>query len=261
MKKCSVAAALILLPFVANGAEAVITGQGQVRSAPDYVELTISVESKCYPTPGDARKVNDDSSRKIVDFLNGKIKKRDPYNTVISTGGYTSAYQTWYEDKRFCENTFQKQTTIIFRTQDVKNFESLFDEIQNTVYKELARDMPNVIQASISYASMSNPVPGVSDEQRTQLEKQAIGLAFKDAKAKLSALFGEKGVMNLKMTSASELAPQAPMPIYQRRAPMAMMKGGATAEAMAPSAPVQFDDQEIAKTIYFTFSFDDINLP
>ena len=234
---------------------------GQVRSAPDYVELTISVESKCYPTPGDARKVNDESARKIVDFLNGKIKKKDPYNTVISTGGYTSPYQTWYEDKRFCENTFQKQTIIIFRTQDVKNFESLFDEVQNNVYKELSRDMPNVIQASISSASMSNPVPGVSDEQRTQLEKQAIALAFKDARAKLSALFGEKGVMNLKMTSASEISPQMPTPIYQRRSPMAMMKAGGGAEVMAPSAPVQFDDQEIAKTIYFTFSFDDINLP
>lgn len=260
MKKCSVAALIISgVPFYANGAEALIVGQGQVRSSPDFVELSITVDSKCYPSIADARKVNDEAARKIVDFLNGKIKKKDAYNTVVTSGGYTSAYQTYYQNKYFCEDTFQKQNVITFRTQDLEHFESLFNEIQNMAYKELAHSAPNVIESAISYVSMGNPTPGISNEQRTKLEKQAVDLSYKDAKEKLNALFGEYKVLNLKLTNASELPPDQPIPMRQQRmAPMAMMAGAARAQA--ERAPVQFDEQEINKTMYFIFSFDDINL-
>jgi uncharacterized protein YggE len=204
--------------------------------------------------------VNDAAARRIVDFLNTKIKKKDAYNRVVATGGFTSPYQTYYQNKYFCEDTFQKQNVISFRTQDVDNFESLFDEIQNTVYKEMERNAPSIIQNAISYVSMSNAMPGTSDERRTELEKEAIALAFKDANAKLTALFGNKNVQNLKLINASELPPNDPMPIIQRaRAPMALMSGGAA--EMADSAPVQFDQQTTYKTIYFKYSFDDMGLP
>jgi len=258
MKICSVAALMTsFIPMVLYGAEAVIMGQGQVRSAPDYVELSIMVDSKCYSTPAEARKVNDDASRKIVDFLNTKITKKDAYNSVVTTGGFTSAYQTYYQNKYFCENTFQKQNTIIFRTQEVDKFEELFEEIQSVVYKEIDRYAPSIIQTSISFAVMSSPIPGISNEQRTELEKQAIGLAFKDAKAKLTALFGNTKVLNLKLVSATESTySHAPIPRYQR-SPMA---SAAMAEMGGSQAPVQFDEQEISKSITFKFTFDDLQI-
>lgn len=242
-------------------AEAIIIGEGHVLSSPDYIELSILIDSKCYATPNQARKVNDEAARKIVDFLNGKIKKKDNYNTVISTGGYTQPYQTYYQDKYFCQDTFQKQNNIIFRTQDLENFESLFDEIQNVVYKQLSRAAPNVIEASISSATMSSPVPGVSQELRATLEQKALNLAYQDATAKLSALLKNNKIQNLKLTKASEIPPTEPMPTFERRAaPMALMAAGGAANKME-QAPVQFDEQNIDKTIFFQFSFDDISLP
>jgi uncharacterized protein YggE len=260
MNKWLAAALLISWVPIGNSAEAIITGVGHVKSSPDYIELNILIDSKCYASPNEARKVNDESARKIVDFLNEKIKKKDNYNTVISTGGYTQPYRTYYQDKYFCEDTFQKQNNIIFRTQDLENFESLFNEIQNVVYKQLSRAAPNVIEASISYATMSSPIAGISQELRSQLEQKSLALAFQDATAKLSALLKSNKIQNLKMTRASEIPPIEPMPIYQKRmaAPMEMMAGGARAQ---DSAPVQFDEQDIDKTIYFQFTFDDINLP
>ena len=258
MKKWPVAALLISWIPLSFGADALITGEGQVRSTPDFVELSIVIESKCYPTPGDARKFNDEAARKIVDFLNTKVKKKDIYNSVVSSGGYTLPYQTYYQDKVLCQNTFQKQNTIVFRTQDMKDFESLFNEIQNMVYDQFARSAPAVIEASLSFVTMSDPLPSISNELRSELEQKAIALAFIDAKSKLSALFGSK-IQNVKMIHASELPPE-PNPVYQREAAPMMMAGAHMAKK-TENAPVQFEEQEIFKTIYFTFTFDDIAVP
>ncbi len=105
MNKWSVAALLLSAIKIAHAAEAVIIGEGHLLNAPDYVELSILVDSKCYPTAAEARKINDDASRKIVDFLNTKLQKKDNYNSVTSSGGYTSSYQNYYQDKYLCQIT------------------------------------------------------------------------------------------------------------------------------------------------------------
>lgn len=255
MKKNIISVILISWMQISLGAEALLTGQGQVISSPDYVELNITIDSKCYPSPLDARKINDDAARKIVDFLNTKIKKKDLYNSVVSAGGYTLPYQTYYQDKYLCLNTFQKQNNITFRTQDLAHFETLFDEIQNTVYKQLQPNPPSVIESSISYVTMAAPVPGISTKLRAELEQKAMGLAYTDATEKLSALFGKK-VQNVKVIYASELPPDEPKPLFRQEvAPMALM--GARMEKSS-AAPVQFEEQTINKIIYFKFNFDDV---
>lgn len=260
IKKCTFFAILLSCSQSSFGAEAVLVGEGEVLGAPNTVTLTISVDSKCYSTPSDAREKNDQATRKIVDFLNTKIKKKDAYNAVVVNGGYTSNYQTYFRNEIYCSDTFQKQTGILFKTQELENFEELFNEIQNVVYKEFERNAPSVIQQTISYVSMSNPQPSISSERQSQLEQQAMGLAFTDAKNKLKSLFGAN-IQNLKMVRASEIPPDSPVPIYTHKSsPMAMMAGG-MAPQEASAAPVQFDDLRVHKTIYFNFTFDDIALP
>lgn len=238
------------------GAQAVMTGQGRVLASPDYVEVVIQVESKCYNTPAEARTANDDAARKIVDFLNSKVKKDNHYSKVISLGGYTNPYQMYHQDKILCPNTFQKTNNITFRTQEIVNFEPLFDEIQSQVYKLFTTQPRGMIESSVTYVTLSSPMPNLSDEKRAQLEQQAMTMALGDAKGKLMALFGLDNIQNLKIIQVSELPPEKPMPLYDAggHAPMAMMS--ARAEKSAP-APVQFDTEWITKMVYFTFSFDD----
>jgi uncharacterized protein YggE len=259
MNKWPVTALLISWVPIGFSAEAILTGQGQVLSAPDYVELTILVDSKCYGSVDEARKINDTATRKIVDFLNDKLEKKDTYNAVTSYGGYTLPYQTYYQDKYFCQDTFQKQNTIVFRTQNIKQFEGLFEEIQNMVYKQFPRNAPAVVESAISYVTMSNPTPGISTALRTALEQKAIALALHDATAKLSALMGTNKIQNLKISHVSELPPDEIKPFFREMAPMAMASG--RMEKSGNSAPVQFDEQNINKIIYFKFTFDDITLP
>ncbi|MBS0290148.1 MAG: SIMPL domain-containing protein [Proteobacteria bacterium] len=246
---------LLSWPSFVMSAQALLMGQGQALSAPDYVEISIVVDSKCYATPDDARKINDKAAKEIVDFLNSKIKQKNEYNTVISTGGYTQPYQTYYQDKYWCQNTFQKQNNIVFRTQDLKNFDALFNEIQNVIYKQFTQNPPTVIESSLSYVTMSEPSGNLSLERRAQLEQKAMALAFIDAKAKLLSLFGKDEIENLKLIDASEVPPEEPVPFYRKRnAPMALSASMEKAQAV----PIQFEDQNISKIIYFKFTFDDI---
>ncbi len=247
---------LLSFSTVTMAAQAVMTGQGRVLASPDYVEVVIQVESKCYNKPADARAANDDAARKIVDFLNTKVKKDNHYNKVISLGGYTNPYQMYYQDKILCPNTFQKTNNITFRTQEIDNFEALFDEIQTQVYQLFTTEPRGMIESSVTYVTLSSPMPNLSDERRAQLEQQAMTMALGDAKGKLVALFGADKIQNLKIIQVSEMAPERPMPMYNARdnAPMAMMS--ARAEKSAP-APVQFDTEWISKMVYFTFGFDD----
>lgn len=258
MYKLSGIAFLISLSTSAYSAEALLSGEGQVQSAPDFVEITLSVDSKCYATPGDARKVNDEASRKIVDFLNSKIQNKNNYNNVITTGGYTLPYQNYYRDKIVCLNTFQKNNTIVFRTQDMKNFETLFNDIQNRVYKEFKSDPASAIESEISYVTISDPIPSISDDVRAQLENSATALAFTNAKNKLYALLGKDKIKNLKMTQASEFAPDEPTPIFRSSSAPMMVTG--RMQKNSEQAPVQFDEKKVNKTIYFKFVFDDISL-
>lgn len=259
MKKYFAAVLLMSLCPLGYTADAMIIGEGKVLSFPDYVEITIQIDSKCYPLAQDARKINDEATRKITDFLNSKIEKKDNYNSVSTSGGYTAPYTTYYQDKLLCENTFQKQNTIIFRTQD-KNFETLFESIQNTVYKQFPQNPPAVVSSSISYVTMSAPLPSISNELQAQLEQKALTAAYHDALAKLAALFNSSKILNLKITQASEIAPND-KPIYpQVMAPRALMMKASGAGNARESVPIQFSAQEIDKTIYFKFTFDDIPL-
>lgn len=236
-------------------AEALLSGEGQVLTEPDYVEMIITVESKCYPTPEEASKQNDAAARKIVDFLNTKISQKDAYNRVVSQGGVTSSYQNYQRDKVLCQNTFQKQNHITFRTQAMHNFEILYNEIQSTVLKSFNQPYPDNIDNPISYVTISQPEPKVTPTQRAKLEQNAIALAYQDAKMKLFSLFDNNQIRKLKVIEVSEFPPEDTEPFHKQRGPM-MMK--AEMGVAGGQAPVQFGEQPIHKTLFFKFQFEDI---
>lgn len=250
---------LSLASFSCNAAEALLAGQGRVLSEPDYVSLSIQVQSKCYNTPQEAREANDKSARTIVDFLNKHVKEGGYYNKVITNGGYTNPFQVYHRNKILCENTFQKQNTIILRTQKVKDFEKLYDDIQKQVYSQFSSQPRGMIESSVTFVTMSAPSAGVSQKKRHALEQEAMTMALNDAKGKLKALFTGNQIQNLKVTEVSEM-PIQPQPRPMQRGYASDMPMAMAAEKASP-APVQFDETWIQKQVYFRFSFDDVILP
>ena len=246
-----------LIPALGYSAQASITGEGRVLSAPDYVELSINVQSSCYATPDAAREANDKAASEIVRYLNSKIKDNGFYNKVISEGGYTQTYQTYYRDKILCENTFQKNNNIRIRTQNVEQFSRLFDSIQKEVYKQFQTEPRSMIESSVTFVTLSAPTPRISSERQNKLEKEAMGKALVDAKSKLQGLFDGQVLNNLKIVDVSEYREETPRPIPMAQGARMMMSAGATEKV---AAPVQFDDQWVVKTMYFRFAFDDVTI-
>jgi hypothetical protein len=249
MKKLLPALLLATAP-ICNAAEAVLTGQGKILTQPDYVELNISIHSKCFDTPKDAVNKNDSAAEKLVEYLNSKIDGEGHYNKVITRGGFTQPFQIHQRNKILCENTFQKQNNIILRTQNIKDFESLFQEIQSKAYNLFDKDPKNLIESETTYITMGQPTAKISEDKENTLEQKALNLALQNAKSKLKALFSDDEIQNLKIVHISELPPKTPMPeVRKHHARMMMAESSHT-------APVQFDDQWISRTLYFTFSFD-----
>lgn len=250
---------LCLVSTGAMAAEAMLSGQGKVLSEPDYVSLNIQVQSKCYNTPKEAREANDKAARTVVDFLNKHVKEGGYYNKVITDGGYTNPFQVYHRDKILCENTFQKQNTITLRTQKIKEFEALYDDIQKEVYAQFSTQPRGMIESSVTFVTMSSPVPGISKEKHDALERQAMTMALNDAKGKLQALFSQVPVQNIKVIEVSE------MPIQPPPRPMQKSYGAEASMMMASDeavrAPVQFDETWIHKQVYFRFTFDDVIIP
>ena len=251
--------ALLLVPTLSYGAQALIMGEGRVLSTPDYVELGIQVQSRCYSTPKEAREANDEAASKIIAYLNKQIQGEGFYNKVVSEGGYTQPYSTYHRNQVLCENTFQKNNNIRIRTQQVSDFQGLFDGIQKEVYKHFETQPRGLIESAVTFVTMSAPSPQVSTERKNQLERDAMSIALKDAQSKLQIMFAEQPIKNLKITEISELQPHQPPPMPMMRGVQMMSMDASSAEA-AP-APVQFDDQWIHKVVYFRFSFDDVDLP
>ncbi len=260
MKQLSWAIPLsMMMASSALAGEALISGQGQVLSDPDFVTLSINVSSVCYNSPEEARTANDNAARKIVDYLNTTLDSKDFYNRVVATGGYTSGYQSYRNNQVYCKNTYQKNHRITYRTQKVEGFEATFDAIQKKVFAEFESTPKNYIEKQVTSVSMSNPNPGVSHIRRHQLESKALNLALKDAKGKLLAMFEPGQIKNLEIEEISELRPDSPTPFRQYSGAPKAMAMRASADEAAP-APIQFDEQWVRKVMYFRFSFDDVKL-
>lgn len=251
MKKIPLALLLSTLPTSLIAAEAMIIGQGKVLAEPDYVELRMHVSSKCYNTPELAAKANDEVTQKIVEFLNDHLEGEGYYNKVISEGGFTQPYQSYQRNRVYCENTFQKNTQITFRTQEIKDFAELFNKIQNKVLKQYSLTPKNIIEAQITHVTLNQPDARISHIKQNELEKAAFKLALTNAKEKLNALFDSK-IDDVTIVNVSELPPKAPSPAPYARSRNQTLQAH---QAEAAVAPVQFDSEWVNQTLYFTFNF------
>lgn len=246
---------ILITPGLTHATKVELSGQGKVLSEPDYVELRLHINSQCYNTPQDAANANDKAAAKIVSYLNSKVKNDGYYNKVVSHGGYTQTFQSYHRNNIYCKDTFQKSNNIIFRTKDINNFANTFNAIQDKVLESFAKNPKNYIESEITFATISSPQPLISQDKQTELEQQAMSLALKNAKAKLTALFKGQSIDNFKITHISEQAAPIPSPIYNTRQ-KEMMLASDSAHGASYTAPVQFDSQWLNKTLYFTFEFE-----
>lgn len=245
---------LALAPNVSFATQAMLSGQGQVLTEPDYVELNITVHAQCYDTPKAASQASDLAAKKVVDFLNAKNKGDGFYNKVVTQGGYTQPFRSYHRKQEYCKDTFQKQQTITFRTQQLTGFEKMYNEIQAKVNEQFNKTPISAVESEITHVTMSNPIPKISHLKRTELEQKAYGMALENVKAKLEALFKSETLQGVKIVQVSEQPINEPIPVPRAQYSKQMSVNQNMMQESA-QAPVQFDQQWLSRTLYFTFEF------
>lgn len=169
--------------------KATITGHGRVAAKPDYVSVEITVKSECYPKAKEATHANDVISTRIYDYLKTLVDPKNKQEEVLATGGYTYQFSRPAQVDNVeiieCQGTFAKTSTITLKSTRVKEFELIFDDMQEKVYSEYLGSPKN--EEPVTFATIRAPNPSLFGGHKTALKEKAVAMAVANAKAKLNA--------------------------------------------------------------------------
>jgi uncharacterized protein YggE len=238
---------------IVNEATAEFMGKGRIRVKADYLSLTLDIGSECQPSPRDAQEATDEVVTKINNYLEKLKEPDDKYFKILINGGFTASYSRFNRDRELCKNTFQKHTNIIFKTALRKDFDKVFSRIQGFVLNQFNQGpFFTGSEMAQTYVTVSIPNPEITHEHRRSLERKALDLALRDAKANFMAAIKSCGPQQWKIISIKEIEAIKPQPILARSA-LAMEGQNFSSENVAP---IKFDLIEIIKSLRVTFHFE-----
>ena len=167
----------------------VFIGEGRLSHAPQYLELSVTVHSECYPTPLEASLATDEAATNVMNLLRGAIDRDNPKDGVFSSGGYTQPFSRYVrQDVTVCKGTYQKTSTIVMKSSRVAEFPTEYAEIQRVVFSGSLRQVgDDRSEKPVTFASLGEPVPQLYYETRERLEQQALANALANAQLKFSA--------------------------------------------------------------------------
>lgn len=197
-------------------------GEGRLSHAPEYVELTMTITSECFPTPLAASQATDAAVAKAVRFLRGKIDKSNPKDGVFTRGGFTRPFSRYVSvGVTVCRGTFQKTSTITMKSSRVAQFDRDFATIQRMVLGGSLRktDDPRS-QDAITFANLGTPTPRLYHQTRERLEQEALAKALANARKKLAATIAVCGKTSPRIVKLEEKSVHGGRPIpYARSQP------------------------------------------
>lgn len=199
-------------------------GEGRLSHAPEYVELSVTVRSECYPTAHEASQATDAAAAKIMKNLRGHIDADHPKDGIFSEGGFSEPFSRYLSSNHtVCLNTFQKTTSITMKTSKIDALSQGFDVIQRDIFTTMREPTDKSKAQPMTYASLSKPQSQLYYETRERLEKEALADALKNAREKfeITAKMG-CGVEDYEILTFVESSASAGRPIaYGRSAPSA----------------------------------------
>ena len=192
MKKIIAGLAFATLSLSAQSGEITLTGTGCYEKHAEFIEVGIEVQSECFKKPREAMADNDAKVSEIQKFLK-PLLLNNHHDKVSTQGGTTQPFSRekilgGHERATECEGTFQKTTHITFRTSDVdeKSFSEKFLQLQEMVLSTFSSQGEG--ETPRTFASISQPRPGVSKESRKQMALEALKLAQRNAREQFDAL-------------------------------------------------------------------------
>lgn len=179
------------------GGTATMSGYSEISAAPDFVKVSITVNSECYATPLEAVEANRAAVSQIQSFLQSFIATNSNIDRIHTDGGMTSKYRRVNYDvdpaEVTCENTFKHHTDITFKTEDVENFSTTFAKVQQHVLSQYASSYTSD-KPFVTYATINNADTGICESTRKELKIQAQKDAMDDAIAKFATYARRCGI-------------------------------------------------------------------
>lgn len=244
--------ALALFPALPSYASKIqVIGSGEAIAQPDEVSFSITIQSKCYASIKEATASADRVTSDLFSQLNKIFPKKDVHNQITTRGGYTQRFDPpRFNNKPIeCQNTFQKTNNISILTSETKNFQVLFNQVQELVYQSYGAN-DNVLSKATTFVTMSEPTASLSFEQKHQTEAVALQEALKNAIEKAKQLAGHENAAALKIVEIAESLPVNPPPFQ----PM-MMRAAAMELGSPASAPISFENSVTEKSLSVIFEY------
>jgi hypothetical protein len=242
----------LLLASSGFAGKASFTGQGHISNPPQYVEVKVQINSKCFNDINEAREATNHAATRVLDLFRTITDPTNPRDSAHTNGGTTSYSQGHYKSgtrTMICVNTFSKTAGVTLLTTNLLGFEQNFEAIEDLVYGELSGSTGD-LDVPVTTVTISSPVAHVFSETVESLSIQALSLAMVNAKEKFKILMDSGcGVRSYQIESANEPDPSRNLPNpYSGTRGIPRGSGGG-------NAPVMFGDVWITKALDVGFDF------
>lgn len=198
MKNFCKCLAMLVLSLGLQAGTSHFTGHGTSKPRdPEFITVEISVASDCYETPSAAMKANNKVTAEIQVILESLLIK-DPIDVVRIQGGMTAPSSlTVYEhneSKAVCPGTYRQNTSVTFKTANIKNFSQVFATIQEQLLDKSVKS-GDESSAPRTFVSIGSPSAGVCQETSSLMALEATKNAYAHARAQFDAVASMCGII------------------------------------------------------------------
>ena len=250
--KVMIALAPILFTGTAMAGVSTFIGEGHVSHPAEYIELSVTVHSKCFADINDARNATNSAAQRVLDLMKTKLDPENSKDAAFTSGGTTTRETRVNNISQICRGSFSKTTKITLLSSDVANFESNFSDVEDLVYSDDLSLPSNGVDAPTTYAVISTPIARIYSETIVILERKALTEAIKNAKYEFQILIDHScGVSSYQITKTEE--PNARNDSFSN--PYAGTRG-TPRRGSSSTAPVSFSDIWVSKGLNVEFTFE-----
>lgn len=226
--------------------KAQFNGLGKISREPDFIAVNITVTSECYETPEEAQENTDTAVLKISNFL--KEQKDLNLEQLIINGGYTTSYSRWQKNKEICLNTFQKTTNISLEIKATADFAKNYALIQSFALKMFKKEPSLKEQSPITFVSLRQPKPKLTDEHQKELMGKARNMAYINAKNNFKEAIQSCNNPKWTVLNIRELNAITPRAMHFSQV--------SKQQESSIVAPIMFDRIYVEANLELTFGFD-----
>ncbi len=187
-----------------------VKGISNIGQSPDYIELKLSVISKCFKTAEESRKTVEESSKKLRELIVQEISIVAGDQLVITAGNSQRQDEKITirdensgrsETRALCEKGWRSSRQIIAKFSDLNLFESLNPKILSEIDQiELEQRVTNKGMVNIK---LHAPIPRLMPETSADMEEQALKESLINASKKFEIVKDLCSLVNVSIESIS----------------------------------------------------------